>query len=188
MKSFVDKNNIKHHVSSPYHPQSNGLIERQFFTIKDMVFSSTIETKGNNDFLKQCEKRDTVRNELCRRNNEIIQSNQKIKHRFNVGDHVMFRTAEKKPGIYSKRGPGKIVSKWDNKSYKIEVDNRDIIRHEDHIKLYHGKINKSEPNTSIIKTNSQNRYPQRRHHTVERYGFEIEWRGMLYEYLNLKKN
>jgi len=42
--NFFCCNNIKHHVTSPYHPQSNGLVERFFFTIKDMIFASCAES------------------------------------------------------------------------------------------------------------------------------------------------
>ena len=44
-ESYFSRKNIIHHVSSPYHPQSNGLVERYFFTIKDMVYASSQEKK-----------------------------------------------------------------------------------------------------------------------------------------------
>jgi len=40
MKKFFDENGIKHHITSPYHASSNGLVERYFRTIKDMAYSS----------------------------------------------------------------------------------------------------------------------------------------------------
>ena len=40
VNSFCNANRIQHHITSSYHPQSNGLIERFFFTIKDMMYAS----------------------------------------------------------------------------------------------------------------------------------------------------
>ena len=39
MNSFLRRHDIEHHICSPYHPQSNGLVERSFFSIKDMIFA-----------------------------------------------------------------------------------------------------------------------------------------------------
>ena len=65
------------------------------------------------------------------------QKNTKIQRRFNIGDKVMIRVAEKKPGIHSKRfeGPGRVIKEKNNDSYEIEIGSKRFIRHEDHIKL-----------------------------------------------------
>ena len=39
MKKFLNESGIDQHVTRPYHAQSNGLVERYFFTIKDMIFA-----------------------------------------------------------------------------------------------------------------------------------------------------
>ena len=37
MHGFCEKNKIAHHITAPYHPQSNGLVERYFATTKDTL-------------------------------------------------------------------------------------------------------------------------------------------------------
>ena len=44
MKQFCLKFHVKKHVSSPYHPESNGTIERCFRTVKDMIYATCTET------------------------------------------------------------------------------------------------------------------------------------------------
>jgi len=39
MSVFLAQFGIRQHISSPYHSQSNGLVERSFFTVKDMIFA-----------------------------------------------------------------------------------------------------------------------------------------------------
>ena len=43
MKKFFSKFHIRKVTSSPYHPQSNGTIERLFRTMKDMVYATAVE-------------------------------------------------------------------------------------------------------------------------------------------------
>jgi len=45
MESFLKSKNVLHHVTSAYHPQSNGLIERYFRTVKDMLYA-TAKSEG----------------------------------------------------------------------------------------------------------------------------------------------
>ena len=49
-KSFLQKNAIRHITSAPYHPSSNGLVERAVRTFKQGMkkqINSTVETKLN---------------------------------------------------------------------------------------------------------------------------------------------
>ena len=64
----------------------------------------------------------------------------------------MIRSAKRKVGIDEKRyfGPGKITQLKEHKSYLIEVFNKIIHRHEDHLKGFKGIIKKhSDVSTSI---------------------------------------
>jgi transposase InsO family protein len=45
MKSFCNKLGIKMKNSSPYYPQGNGIIERTFKTLKDMLYATTKSSK-----------------------------------------------------------------------------------------------------------------------------------------------
>lgn len=40
MQSYLARKGIIHHVGSPYHAASNGLVERYFFTVKDMMYAA----------------------------------------------------------------------------------------------------------------------------------------------------
>ena len=41
MREYCLRHSIQHHVTSAYHPSSNGLVERSFFTIKDMIYATS---------------------------------------------------------------------------------------------------------------------------------------------------
>lgn len=40
-EKYFKRLSVTHHVTSPYHPQSNGLIERYFLTAKDMIYCTS---------------------------------------------------------------------------------------------------------------------------------------------------
>lgn len=44
MKQFCQQFNVTKKITSPYHPQSNGIIERSFRTVKDMIYATCSET------------------------------------------------------------------------------------------------------------------------------------------------
>ena len=44
-KDFCTENGIMKIESSPYHPQSNGIVERQFRTLKDMIYATSKDKK-----------------------------------------------------------------------------------------------------------------------------------------------
>ena len=44
-EAFLKQYNIKHSLSAPYHPQSNGKVERLMRTMKDMIYSTMKEKR-----------------------------------------------------------------------------------------------------------------------------------------------
>jgi len=45
MQGFLKSLSISHHITSPYHPSSNGLVERSFYTIKDRIYATCAERR-----------------------------------------------------------------------------------------------------------------------------------------------
>jgi len=227
MTNFLKYHGVEQHITSPYHPNSNGLIERNFFSVKDMIFCCSQEkgkewdevlhivetglrsTKNRNTgyspfhilygftpkvskwvssrTIEEIDKRrESIYKDLKNINNQLAHKNEKIKHRFNVGDRVMIRVADKKPGVYSKRfdGPGEIVQLRKNKSYLIRIKNKIIVRHEDHIKFVkstssfnHSSITSIEStkrsNNKYRLNQEEGRYPERQRQQTIRYGYDL---------------
>ena len=49
--SYLSKHGIRHTTSSPHYPQSNGFIERQIQTVKNMMFKNESETRSFQEIL-----------------------------------------------------------------------------------------------------------------------------------------
>ena len=49
--SYLSRHGITHTTSSPHYPQSNGFIERQIQTVKNMLFKSESETQSFQEVL-----------------------------------------------------------------------------------------------------------------------------------------
>ena len=98
----------------------------------------------------------------------------------------MIRVAKKKPGVYSKRfnGPDKIIQLRKNKSYLIQIKNKIVVRHKDHIKIAKltSSLNHSSTTSieSIKKSRNKNkpnqekgRYSKRQQQQIIRYGYDL---------------
>jgi len=199
MENFCRKYGIKRHITSPYHPSSNGLIERYFRTVKDRLFATSTEdgcdwdecmwkvqlgvqvsknSSTNATPLSILLGSDSERDRLRRQNTELKEKNATISHKFVVGDRVMVKSVSKKPQLLEKRydGPCRIVECREYKSYLLDLHGKLIIRHEDFLKPCN-TTTESSIYTSINSAQNEHtptqtrRYPRRTRQTVQRYGF-----------------
>jgi len=130
MKNFCTMYGIKKTETSPYHPAGNGLCERMFRTVKDMLYclkeESNIHWLDALDTIAMTLRGTVVEhlnansekhikiNDIIKRHLQLIETkkyskniNQKVK----VGDKIMIRRFPIKKGIYLPRydGPFKVV-------------------------------------------------------------------------------
>ena len=142
---LAKKCNIKMEFSSPYHHSSNGQIERQFRTIRDAL-STKMQDGNANDWselipevefminatyqkeIKMSPAERVFGRKLKRENfrphiEDFETNDLKNIRKFNVGDRVLIRkaNAEKQENRYE--GPGKIIEKIHERSFKIEMEN-----------------------------------------------------------------
>lgn len=205
---FCKDYSIDHHITSPYHPSSNGLIERYFKTVKDMVSTtSRAENKNWDEVLhmvelgmRSSENKTTGRSPFAAiysfnprvsryKVTENCFTNVRNTMKFKIGDFVYIKSPNSHPGIYEKRyfGPGKIINYRQYKSYCVEYQGKVYIRHEDHLKLCHNVVEESIGKISVESRSSKDksmvgatntRFPKRNRRPVIKYGFGSERRGM----------
>lgn len=151
-KEFLRRNGVKHVLSSPYHPSSNGQVERMVGTVKQhlrkmgdegwdlkiprlllQLRSTPCTTTGKTpSSLLMNRELETVLGRMVPRpatnsNSVKIQEEGRV---LNVGDEVMFRTYQGNP----KWKPGKIIGKKGGRIYELEdADDRRVIRHIDQL-------------------------------------------------------
>lgn len=143
-KSFVDSNNIKHILSAPYHPQSNGLAERAVQVFKRLFLKFT--TGDINCRLSRllyhyrCTVQSTTghspaellfsrpfKSALDRLKPLMVWSNgskdTNINSKFHIGDAVFIKNF----GVGAEWLPGNVIEVINNRNYKVKLTTDNVI-------------------------------------------------------------
>ena len=157
-KSFVDSNSIKHTLSAPYHPQSNGLAERAVQVFKQLFLKFTTGDVN----LRLCRLlyhyRCTVQSTTGHSPAELLFSrsfksaldrlkpsvvwtdhskNLDNNSKFHVGDAVFLRNF----GVGAEWLPGNIIEVINNRNFKVKLATPDNVVCKRHIsQLFHRQI------------------------------------------------
>ena len=151
-KSFLQKNGVRHITSAPYHPSSNGLVERAVRTFKQGMkkqTDGTVETKLNRFLVSYCITPQSTTGEspgqlpwgrslrshlnLLRPDVGIkvhaAQSRQKVRQ-VEVGDLVNVRNYSRRP----KWVPGTVIQETGPLSARIELEDGTVVpKHHDQV-------------------------------------------------------
>ncbi|GFN82062.1 Pol polyprotein [Plakobranchus ocellatus] len=148
--------NIKHFVSTPYHPQTNGIVERFHSTLKSMIRKRSREspTEWNRLYLRHyLPTEDAVRDSVdeSRLRHE---PRSKLKH-FVPGDEVLvlLPTSDSKL-VLSYKGPYRVVEKRTRVVYLVDLGDRKCTFHVNLLRKYRRSTYPSPPSDNFVGVDS----------------------------------
>ena len=177
-KAFCKSYDIKKSYSAPYFPQSDGIIERTFKTIKPLIFIALESPRFRywTDTINRIEiaLRNTV-SKTTGKTPSFLVFNRELRHIFDLKDHkiidkennensnendskftlgekVLIKLMNKCTGSKCYDGPYKIIRHVGNKMYELQRNEREkpVIRSGRHLKKYYGQNELDDGATSII--------------------------------------
>ena len=155
-KNLCESINSKIVYSSPYHHETNGQIERQFRTVRDCIHLSQKSSNTKDwasqipdiEFMLNSTYQATINESPCEavfgkkiyrqyHGFETETSYKTTNRIFNIGDKVLIKTNNTNKQAERYTGPGKIIEKIHDRSYKIQMfDKRILIRNIEWLKPF----------------------------------------------------
>lgn len=154
-RGLADEFRINVIFSSPYHHRTNGVVERQFRTIRDAIVTSMQDGKYKDwteilpriEYMINNTYQDTIKmspSEIVfgkktglfwkSRNSALsnIENSKSIKNdnfrKFDIGDQVWIKRENSRKDENRFEGPGYIIDKIHDRSFVIKLNNKEIIR------------------------------------------------------------
>jgi len=153
IKEFCESMGIELHFSSPYHHNTNGIIERQFRTIRDFINASLLGTKGKdwenllpeieftlNATIQKTTGKSPAEIGLGRKifregwfgkegNQTEAQESYETKRKFRLGDEVLVEIENRSKDKERYGGPYQVIEKIHDRRYRLrDKDGNDIQR------------------------------------------------------------
>lgn len=169
IKDFCKSWGIEKRECSPYYPQGNGIVERSFRTIKDMLYATSMKNKQDwslsipyvemglrsskskttghtpNDIIFGKNVVEPFRTHLKASNPEKDRDvilDPLNKPAYKIGDHVMVKNISS-PGLMKRRyfGPCTVIEVLSSSSYRLNYHGKEFIRNDFHLKRLGNVIN-----------------------------------------------